>query len=80
MNKEEIRKKFVETYYQMPTDFRYKGDLYQVADWWLEQMSLRDKELVEEIWEWAINNGITDKKSFIALRNKLNLIKGNNDL
>lgn len=33
------------------------------------------KEAIEEIWEWAVNNGITDKKSFCALRDFITALK-----
>lgn len=41
----------------------------------VELVGAHDKEVREQererIWQWAVNNGITDKKSFIALRNFL---------
>lgn len=33
------------------------------------------EEALEELWTWAINNGITDKKSFVALRDKIKSLK-----
>ena len=47
--KEKIREKFIERFYQCPTDFNYKGDCYQVADWWLEQFDLAIKETEERV-------------------------------
>lgn len=50
------------------------------ADKWLhEQSRLILTSLVketrgdtlEEVWKWVVDNGITHKKSFVALRNKL---------
>jgi hypothetical protein len=35
---------------------------------WVEELT---EIILTEIKDWAINNGITDKKSFIALRNYL---------
>ena len=39
---------------------------------WVEQGRAEGRrERNEEIWKWVVNNGITDKKSFIALRDFL---------
>lgn len=33
------------------------------------------KEVLEEIWKWAVENGITHKPSFVALRDELTRLK-----
>lgn len=53
--------------------------LWSEYGWWLSEIDhlliLKEEEVrkseKDKIWKWAIENGITDKKSFVALRNYL---------